>query len=84
MPTFEELRRKLAHFYSAKTVDTGLGAEIHTVTFQPLRRRANQDRLVMHQLNFRGQEWLFLAVCDGTLSPVPRQDHNQLIVPLVR
>ncbi|EJF64569.1 protein serine/threonine phosphatase 2C [Dichomitus squalens LYAD-421 SS1] len=65
MPSFEELRRKLAHFYSARTVDTGLGAEIHTVTFQPLRKRANQDRLVMHQLNIHGQEWLLLAVCDG-------------------
>ncbi|KAI1797272.1 protein serine/threonine phosphatase 2C [Ganoderma leucocontextum] len=65
MPTFKELRRRLAQFYSAKTVDTGLGAEVHTVTFQPLRRRSNQDRLVMHQLNICGQEWLFLAVCDG-------------------
>lgn len=74
-----DLRSRLAQFYSAKTVDTGLGAEVHTVTFQPLRRRSNQDRLVMHQLNIRGQEWLFLAVCDGkrpVILPIPLTDRG--------
>ncbi|TFK93948.1 protein serine/threonine phosphatase 2C [Polyporus arcularius HHB13444] len=42
---------------------TDFGA--HTVTFQPLLTRKSEDRLVTECWEIQGQQWLFLAVCDG-------------------
>ena len=41
------------------------GEGVHTVSFQPLESRVNQDRLVTEKWDIGGQTWLFLAVCDG-------------------
>jgi pyruvate dehydrogenase phosphatase len=38
---------------------------VHTVTFQLLKSRVNQDRVVTEKWDIGGQTWLFLAVCDG-------------------
>ena len=55
---------------AAKLVSLCIGtkleeAGVHTVTFQPLLSRVNQDRVVTESWDISGQTWLFLAVCDG-------------------
>ncbi|ETW76513.1 hypothetical protein HETIRDRAFT_389539 [Heterobasidion irregulare TC 32-1] len=62
MSTLDDLRGELAAIYADSKIDT-LG--IHTVTFQPLRSRISEDRLVTEEWNILGQQWLFLAVLDG-------------------
>ena len=65
MATFEEVRARLTKYCTSKTLDVGLGAEVHAVTFQPLAIRSNQDRLVVQNISVHGETWLLLAVCDG-------------------
>ncbi|KAI0649389.1 protein serine/threonine phosphatase 2C [Trametes meyenii] len=38
---------------------------VHTVTFQPSNRYANQDRFVVRRWDILGQRWLLLVLCDG-------------------
>jgi hypothetical protein len=62
METLEQLRSKLMNL----CIETKLEEEgVHTVSFQPLKSRINQDRLVTERWDIGGQTWLFLAVCDG-------------------
>ena len=62
MEKLEQLRTKLVSF----CVGTKLEEEgVHTVTFQPMLSRINEDRVVAENWDVGGQTWLFLAVCDG-------------------
>jgi hypothetical protein len=62
METLEQLRRKLLSL----CIGTKLEEEgVHTVTFQPLLSRINEDRMATKSWDINGQRWLFLAVCDG-------------------
>ena len=67
MASFEEVRAKLFRYCSSRKVDFGREACVHAVTFQPLAKRKNEDRLVTREFVVHGQEWLLLAVCDGAL-----------------
>jgi pyruvate dehydrogenase phosphatase len=62
METLEQLRRKLVSLCIGTKLEE---AGVHTVTFQPLLSRVNQDRVVTESWDISGQTWLFLAVCDG-------------------
>jgi hypothetical protein len=61
METLEQFRSKLVSL----SVGTKLDEGVHTVTFQPLKARVNQDRVMTEKWDIGGQTWLFLAVCDG-------------------
>ena len=62
METLEQLRGKLVNLcIGMKLEEEG----VHTVSFQPLKSRINQDRVVTEKWDIGGQTWLFLAVCDG-------------------
>ncbi|KIM75627.1 hypothetical protein PILCRDRAFT_13408 [Piloderma croceum F 1598] len=61
METLEQFRCKLVSLCVGTKLDEG----VHTVTFQPLKARVNQDRVMTEKWNISGQTWLFLAVCDG-------------------
>ncbi|KAH9945334.1 protein serine/threonine phosphatase 2C [Epithele typhae] len=65
MSSLDELRKRLARYYSCSNVAFSRGVRVHSATFQPLASRQNQDRLVVQRYHIRGQEWLVLAVCDG-------------------
>ncbi|KAI0324136.1 hypothetical protein GY45DRAFT_1208247, partial [Cubamyces sp. BRFM 1775] len=39
---------------------------VHCVSFQPREWKDNQDRVVTERWDVCGQEWLFLAVLDGS------------------
>ena len=62
METLEQLRRKLVSLCIGTELEE---AGVHTVTFQPLLSRVNQDRVVTESWDISGQTWVFLAVCDG-------------------
>ncbi|KAJ7640772.1 protein serine/threonine phosphatase 2C, partial [Mycena polygramma] len=60
--SLDEARKRL----SAKCFSTELeNLGVHTVTFQPLLSRRNEDRVVTEFWDIKGNTWLFLAVCDG-------------------
>jgi pyruvate dehydrogenase phosphatase len=70
METLEQLRRKLLGL----CIGTKLEEEgVHTVTFQPLHSKINEDRVVTKSWDIDGQRWLFLAVCDGEFQSVPHK-----------
>ncbi|KAJ2977069.1 hypothetical protein NUW54_g11467 [Trametes sanguinea] len=54
-------QRLLQAFQSTKSSPP----DVHAVTFQPLGWDSNADRMVTERWTIRGQQWLFLAVCDG-------------------
>jgi pyruvate dehydrogenase phosphatase len=62
MPTLDEARRKFVTLCKGTTFKEH---GVHTVTFQPLLSKVNQDRVVTETWDIAGQTWLFLAVCDG-------------------
>jgi hypothetical protein len=64
MGTLEQVRSK----FVGLCIGTKLEKEgVHAVTYQPLKSRVNQHRVVTEKWDFGGQGWLFLAVCDGEL-----------------
>ena len=65
MSTLNEVREELSALCESRKLES-LG--IHTVTFQPLRSRVSEDRMVTEEWNVLGQQWLFLAVLDGILN----------------
>ena len=63
MSSIEDLRSRLATVYTSRKTDFG----VETVTFQPSHTKPNEDRMVCEKWDIFGQQWLFLAVCDGML-----------------
>ena len=84
METLEQFRNKLVSL----CVGTKLDGGVHTVTFQLLKARVNQDRVMTEKWDIGGQTWLFLAVCDGELvsasQRVPSSCNTQVMVELKR
>ncbi|KAJ6451699.1 protein serine/threonine phosphatase 2C [Mycena vitilis] len=80
--SLDDARKRL----SAKCFSTELeNLGVHTVTFQPLVSRVNEDRVVTERWDIKGDSWLFLAVCDGhggtttaeyTASVLPNHIHS--------
>ncbi|KAI0360007.1 protein serine/threonine phosphatase 2C [Trametes cingulata] len=62
-PELEEARRNVIEAFRC-TKESGTPT-VHTVTFAPLGPRTNADRLASERWDIQGQQWLFLAVCDG-------------------
>lgn len=60
----EELRTEMLEFCSSSRM-TGSGFAVDTASFQPLRGKVNEDRVVSQKWDVCGFSWLFLAVFDG-------------------
>jgi pyruvate dehydrogenase phosphatase len=64
MENLEQVRSKFVGLCVGTKLEE---AGVYAVTYQPLKSRVNQDRVVTEKWDIGGQSWLFLAVCDGEL-----------------